>query len=735
MDRNGQKYLKSNLSPLGALAFSIGTALGWGSLVVTGTSYLAQSGIAGSIAGMVVGMTVMFIVARNYAYMMQMHPDAGGAYAFSRNEFGNDYGFLTAWFLALTYLAVLWANATSIPLFTKYFIGPVLQTGKLYTLFGYDIFAGEVVATIAVILITALLCVLSKSAVAAVMTVLTALFVIAIIFTSISAMSGLHGEGMMVWTSPFVPESNEIMQIIRIAVISPWAFIGFESISHRAEEFNFDHKKLYNILVAAVAITALIYILLIMLSVTAYPERYGSWLEYIRDRENLDGLEALPAFYAADHYLGAAGVRLMMGSLMALVITSLIGNTTALSRLFYALGKDGVLPARFAKIDRHGTPGHAIMLVALISCVIPFVGRTAIGWIVDVTNIGAILIYGAVSAAAMKRASIRGDKVERTTGLAGIIIMVIYALVTLVPALIFEGYIETETFLLFIVWSILGFVYFRWLLGKDEEKKYGKSTVVWMALMALVLTITLVWMRQSMITANNEMTERINSYYEQMDDSSKDEDEEFIIEQIEEMNANDRNTIVASIGMLAFALLVLLNNNTFMNRRAQESERMVNIDSLTGVKSKHAYLAKCKEMDAEITEGNSGKFAVAVCDLNGLKYINDTQGHKAGDEYICAASRMICKIFQHSPVFRIGGDEFVVIMRGHDYNVRRDLMQTLHDYSETSISNNGVVIAGGCSDFAASTDSNIHAVFERADKQMYEEKMLLKEMGAVTRED
>ncbi|MBQ9358962.1 MAG: hypothetical protein IJT95_05410 [Abditibacteriota bacterium] len=84
----------------------------------------------------------------------------------------------------------------------------------------------------------------------------------------------------------------------------------------------------------------------------AFPARYGSWLEYIRDLSNCSGIEALPAFYAARHYLGQAGVVLLMAALLSLVISSLIGNSFALSRLFYAMAKDHVIPWAFAVINK-----------------------------------------------------------------------------------------------------------------------------------------------------------------------------------------------------------------------------------------------------------------------------------------------------------------------------------------------------------------------------------------------
>ena len=105
---NEAKTVKqAGLSPVGAWAFAVGTSIGWGSMVVTSNTYLAQAGPLGSVLGMVLGAAVMLIVSRNYSYMIQCYPDCGGAYTYAREVFGYDHSFLTAWFLALTYLAML----------------------------------------------------------------------------------------------------------------------------------------------------------------------------------------------------------------------------------------------------------------------------------------------------------------------------------------------------------------------------------------------------------------------------------------------------------------------------------------------------------------------------------------------------------------------------------------------------------------------------------------------------
>ena len=136
-------------TPAGAWALSLGTSIGWGSLVITSTTYLSKAGPFGSLWGMVFGAVIMLIISRSYHYMMNIFPEAGGAYSYSKEVFGFDHGFVTAWFLALTYFAVLWANTTSLPLFARYFIGDMFRFGYLYTCFGYEVYLGEVLLSVA----------------------------------------------------------------------------------------------------------------------------------------------------------------------------------------------------------------------------------------------------------------------------------------------------------------------------------------------------------------------------------------------------------------------------------------------------------------------------------------------------------------------------------------------------------------------------------------------------------
>lgn len=147
---------------------------------------------------------------------------------------------------------------------------------------------------------------------------------------------------------------------------------------------------------------------------------------------------------------------------------------------------------------------------------------------------------------------------------------------------------------------------------------------------------------------------------------------------------------------------------------------MANIDGLTGVKNKNAYNEEEKRINSMIKENKNLEFAVTVFDVNNLKKINDTEGHQAGDEYIKDACHLICRTFKHSPVFRIGGDEFVVVSHGEDYKNIDQLISFMQKQNSNACKISGLVVACGMARYE--NDDSLASVFKRADKIMYDNK-------------
>ena len=153
-------------------------------------------------------------------------------------------------------------------------------------------------------------------------------------------------------------------------------------------------------------------------------------------------------------------------------------------------------------------------------------------------------------------------------------------------------------------------------------------------------------------------------------------------------------------------------------------------DGLTGVNNKLAYLESLTELEKQAKDHSFEGYGLVVFDLNGLKEINDTMGHEAGDEYLKKACRLICEHYKHSPVYRIGGDEFVVILTGSDFDNRVYLQTQFDKKIDENVGKDSLIVSSGMAVFDPEIDESYTEVFIRADKRMYERKMALKALTA-----
>lgn len=158
-----------------------------------------------------------------------------------------------------------------------------------------------------------------------------------------------------------------------------------------------------------------------------------------------------------------------------------------------------------------------------------------------------------------------------------------------------------------------------------------------------------------------------------------------------------------------------------------EAEERATKDQLTGVKNKRAYADEEEHLNTQIQAGVKVNFAIIICDLNGLKQVNDTQGHQAGDDFIKEGCMILCDAFARSPVYRVGGDEFVAIAQGKDYEMLENRLSKIDRSNKRNDKNNGVTMAVGWAKFGPE-DRFVSDVFDRADSAMYENKKKMKEI-------
>ena len=571
-----------HLSMLAVWGLSFGYAVGWGAFVMPGATFLPDAGPLGTIVGVLVGAFAMAVIGWNYYRMTESCPGPSGACAFAAKAFGADYGFLTAWSLSLAYMAILWANATALVLLVRYMFGDVLQFGWHDTLAGFDIYLGEVLLSVGVMVVAGAICLWGRRLAGRVQAALAAFMLVGVAACFFAALA--HHEGGLAGMAPaFSPDGRgRFAQVLSILAMMPWAFVGFEAVSHSSGEFDFPARRLWRILLAAIAASVAMYGMLALMPVLAHPQQYATWPEYISAKSGLSGLDSMSTFAAARVSMGNGGVALIGTAMFAAIFTGIVGATVAMSRLVYSLSANDVLPAWrwLGRLDSNGSPRNAILFVVGISLVIPFFGRTVIGWPVDVSSIGAAVAYCCTSAAAWKLAREKGDAVTKATGIVGAVMSIAFCLLLLVPNYLSGSVLSAESYLVLALWCIVGFAFYRQVFKHDAQQRFGRSPVVWSGIVILVFFSSLMWVRLSTQSATSQAVDSIVAFQARhcaevhgtSDVETIHHEQDYVTGEMESLDAQRRVYDIVQLALFACSLVIIFNLYLIQRRRQEELE-------------------------------------------------------------------------------------------------------------------------------------------------------------------
>ena len=508
---NNKNKMTRYLSPLAIWALSFGCAVGWGSFVMPGTTFLPLAGPLGTVIGVILGAVLMLVIGLNYSFLIKRYPDSGGTLTYAVKTFGYDHGFISSWFLILVYIAIVWANATALPLMARFVVGDIFKFGFCYSILGYDVYMGEVLLSMLMILLFGLICESNKRLAAAIQTVAALLLLSGILFCFFMVVSHSNIASLSEVMTFSGSGKSVSVQVWGIVMLAPWAFVGFESVSNSAGEMTFDHGHMGKILEISVITSAVAYILLSLAPAFCYPSGFSSLQAYLGEIGDLKGIYGLPVFYAVHAAMGEAGIVVLGIAAFSAILTGLIGNYVVSSRLIFSMADDGILPSWFGYLDEDGNPRHAYFFIIALSVFIPLLGRSALGWIIDVNTLGASIAYLYTSAAALVIAKNENRKKEGFLGVIGIII----SIAIIVYFLFFSsGAIQTETYFILACWAILGFAFFYYVFNHDGMQRFGKSAVAWVGLMLFVFLISFAWIKQSDADVTRKTVNIVETYYE-----------------------------------------------------------------------------------------------------------------------------------------------------------------------------------------------------------------------------
>ena len=439
------------LSPLDVWAISFGCTVGWAAFMMPGSTFLPAAGPLGTLIGIAIGVVVMLVIGANVAFLMKHKPGTGGIYTYTKEILGRNHAFLCAWFLTLSYLAILFLNAISLFTVIRTVFGSSLQIGyRSYNIDGNVISLGEVGASIIALACVGLLFINAKPLLQHLQTILAILLLAGVLITagfclphlgSISGSFGTQGN-----SSP--------PAVFSIVMITPLVFFGFESVSLETVHFKFKVHLSKWIIIASLLMSGIAFVALTLISVCTTPDGYTSWQTYIADLDQMTGLPSVPSFFSAKAVMGNVGLWVIAFAALAAILTSMIAAYRATTRMLSTMAENHILSDRFLETN------HSIMIIMVIAILISILGKNFIDCFLDLASLGAAIGFGYTSLSAWKLARKNGSRVSVITGALGTIASVAFAAGNLVPKFKSMEIIGTKSFLLLALWCLLGFIFY-----------------------------------------------------------------------------------------------------------------------------------------------------------------------------------------------------------------------------------------------------------------------------------
>lgn len=447
-----RRQLKPSLSASSVFAIALGSSVGWGAFILPG-DWIQTAGPIGAMIGLFIGALVMMVIASSYGVMIQKFPVSGGGFTYAYIAGGKIWAFIAGWFLSLGYISIVALNASAFALLLKFLAPDFMQQAYLYSVAGWDVYLPEVLIASTLIIVFAIL-----------NTVGTELSGKLQFYFSIALVLGVVALGGITfnfadhpWTN-MQPLFNEVqpiwISIVLILAIAPWAYVGFDNVPQAAEEFDFSHKKATWLMIFSLFATFSVYALMIGVTSWSYPSHAlpeGSlWL----------------TGQIIDAMLGPIGITVLAIAIMMGIFTGLNGFYMSSSRLLFAMARGRALPNFFRTLTKKKkTPIWGIWFVTIIALPLPWFGRQALEWIVDMSSLGVSVAYFFASLAAFKvlawRQHARGLEiapVRKGLALFGMMASLIFIGLLLIPAS--PASLSTPSYGLLLGWIVLGMIFY-----------------------------------------------------------------------------------------------------------------------------------------------------------------------------------------------------------------------------------------------------------------------------------
>jgi diguanylate cyclase (GGDEF)-like protein len=262
-------------------------------------------------------------------------------------------------------------------------------------------------------------------------------------------------------------------------------------------------------------------------------------------------------------------------------------------------------------------------------------------------------------------------------------------------------------------------------------KKYSTQTVLLILGLGTGFTLLfLMWARSTVTTPIRTLEKGVINFVNQT--HHKKDPSELNFNKPDIHTQNEVESLANAMSQMSSDMRSYIKEIIDAENVANQMVTLATKDPLTGIRNKTSYDHEVIKLQRRLSSGELTAFGLAMIDMNFLKVINDTYGHEKGNLSIKKLSELVCDVFEHSPVFRIGGDEFIVILMGRDYDNREGLIVEFHNQLDDLVASDTlppwekISAAVGVAVYDPSADDTIESVFKRADLEMYSNKKAMK---------
>jgi amino acid transporter len=459
----GRKQLKKGLKPAQVGSLALGCIIGFGCFVLPG-DFLARSGPMGAAIGIILGGIVMIVIARAYGLMVRRFAVAGAEFAYAYYACGRYHAYICGWFLTLGYLSIVPLNATALALLGKFLVPGLFARGYLYSVAGFEVFAGEIVLASVAIAVMGYLNYRGVEKVGNAQFAMTGLLIGAVVVIGAGGfLSSSSAIGN--WRPHFPPAQSPFSSILATLAITPWLYVGFDTVPQAAEEFDFSPARVSGLMAVAIMGGALMYVTVLLATGVVAP-----WRELVAEHH------VWPTGTTVAASLGAIGLMVLSVAVCMAIFTGINGFYMATSRLMFSMGRAKILPDWFTRIHpTYGTPYNAIVFTGLISLLAPWFGRQAILWVVDMSALGTAFGYTYTCVAAYSLVKhtpdLRSVKKEKWLPFLGALCSAGFIVLLSVPGM--PAFMSEPSRIALMGWVALGLVFY--LLRSREYSRLPKS--------------------------------------------------------------------------------------------------------------------------------------------------------------------------------------------------------------------------------------------------------------------